>query len=65
LFPKPHVPKGHTVLIYQAEVLFSGDHLAWSGTFTATLYAFAMLVGIHGRNLVSSYTKLATSYNFE
>jgi ferredoxin len=30
ILPVPGHTKGHTVLIYQEEVLFSGDHLAWS-----------------------------------
>jgi glyoxylase-like metal-dependent hydrolase (beta-lactamase superfamily II)/ferredoxin len=55
--------KGHTVLLYRDQFLFSGDHLAWSDRLQQ-LYAFRNACWYSWTELGKSMAKLA-NYNFE
>lgn len=55
--------KGHTVLLYRDQFLFSGDHLAWSDRLQQ-LYAFRNACWYSWTELGKSMARLAT-YNFE
>lgn len=63
IIPVPGHTKGHTVLLYQDAVLFSGDHLAWSDKLKH-LYAFRGACWYSWEELTQSMKKLAT-YSFE
>jgi glyoxylase-like metal-dependent hydrolase (beta-lactamase superfamily II)/ferredoxin len=55
--PTPGHTRGHQVLLYNDEVLFSGDHLAWSPT-RATLIAFRDACWYSWREQTRSMQKL-------
>lgn len=63
IIPVPGHTKGHTVLLYDQTVLFSGDHLAWSPELNH-LYAFRRACWYSWSELVHSMKQLAT-YSFE
>lgn len=63
IIPVPGHTKGHTVLLYQDRVLFSGDHLAWSDSLQH-LYAFRSACWYSWQELWVSMHKL-TQYSFE
>jgi glyoxylase-like metal-dependent hydrolase (beta-lactamase superfamily II)/ferredoxin len=63
VIPVPGHTKGHTVLLYQNEFLFTGDHLAWSNSLQQ-LYAFREYCWYSWPSLVNSTQKLL-NYSFE
>jgi glyoxylase-like metal-dependent hydrolase (beta-lactamase superfamily II)/ferredoxin len=63
IIPVPGHTKGHTVLLYDQRVLFTGDHLAWSPD-RQQLYAFRQLCWYSWPELVRSMHRLA-AYDFE
>jgi glyoxylase-like metal-dependent hydrolase (beta-lactamase superfamily II)/ferredoxin len=63
IIPVPGHTKGHTVLLYDNRVLFTGDHLAWSVRLHQ-LYAFHTLCWYSWPEQIKSMEKLAT-YDFE
>lgn len=63
IIPVPGHTKGHTVLLYQNQFLFSGDHLAWSAQLQH-LYAFRSACWYSWQELFVSMKKL-TEYTFE
>lgn len=63
IIPVPGHTQGHTVLLYQDRVLFSGDHLAWSDSLQH-LYAFRSACWYSWQELLISMQKL-TQYSFE
>jgi glyoxylase-like metal-dependent hydrolase (beta-lactamase superfamily II) len=63
IIPVPGHTKGHTVLLYDNRVLFTGDHLAWSERLHQ-LYAFHRYCWYSWPEQVKSMEKLAT-YDFE
>lgn len=63
ILPVPGHTKGHTVLLYDNRVLFSGDHLAWSDTL-GHLYAFRRACWYSWPKLIESMKRLA-DYSFE
>ncbi len=63
IIPVPGHTKGHTVLLYQNRVLFTGDHLAWSEELQH-LYAFQNACWYSWPELYQSMQKL-TQYSFE
>ncbi|MEN9231944.1 MAG: MBL fold metallo-hydrolase [Thermostichus sp. DG02_5_bins_236] len=62
ILPVPGHTKGHTVLIYQQEFLFSGDHLAWSQR-CGHLIAFRNACWYSWAELLQSMRRLA-EYSF-
>ncbi|MFQ3613955.1 MAG: MBL fold metallo-hydrolase [Cyanobacteriota bacterium] len=62
ILPVPGHTKGHTVLIYQQEFLFSGDHLAWSERW-GHLIAFRNACWYSWAELLQSMRRLA-EYSF-
>lgn len=62
ILPVPGHTKGHTVLIYQEEFLFSGDHLAWSERW-GHLVAFRNACWYSWAELLKSMRRLA-EYSF-
>ncbi|MCJ2544150.1 MBL fold metallo-hydrolase [Thermostichus vulcanus] len=58
ILPVPGHTKGHTVLIYQQEFLFSGDHLAWSERW-GHLIAFRNACWYSWAELLQSMRRLA------
>ncbi|ASC69619.1 Hydroxyacylglutathione hydrolase [Halomicronema hongdechloris C2206] len=63
IIPVPGHTKGHTVLLYENRVLFSGDHLAWSPGL-GHLHAFRRACWYSWPELIQSMKKLA-AYSFE
>lgn len=63
IIPVPGHTQGHTVLLYQNRVLFTGDHLAWSEELQH-LYAFRDVCWYSWSELYKSMQKL-TQYSFE
>ncbi|MEC4984195.1 MAG: MBL fold metallo-hydrolase [Oscillatoria sp. PMC 1068.18] len=63
IIPVPGHTKGHTVLLYQDQFLFTGDHLAWSDDLQQ-LIAFRNHCWYSWAELVKSMHKLA-NYSFE
>jgi glyoxylase-like metal-dependent hydrolase (beta-lactamase superfamily II)/ferredoxin len=63
IIPVPGHTKGHTVLLYANQFLFTGDHLAWSPELKH-LYAFRNACWYSWRELTRSMHKLA-DYSFE
>ncbi|WP_017300572.1 MBL fold metallo-hydrolase [Nodosilinea nodulosa] len=63
IIPVPGHSKGHTVLLYDNRVLFTGDHLAWSVRLHQ-LYAFRRYCWYSWPEQVKSMEKLA-GYDFE
>lgn len=63
ILPVPGHTKGHTVLLYQQKVLFTGDHLAWSPQLNH-LYAFRTACWYSWPKLLESMQRLA-DYSFE
>lgn len=63
IIPVPGHTKGHTVLLYNQQFLFSGDHLAWSDDL-GHLIAFRRACWYSWSELQTSMQKLAT-YEFE
>ncbi|HEY9880377.1 MAG TPA: MBL fold metallo-hydrolase [Leptolyngbyaceae cyanobacterium] len=63
IIPVPGHTKGHTVLLYQNKVLFTGDHLAWSSEL-GQLYAFRRACWYSWPVLIDSMKKLL-DYSFE
>jgi glyoxylase-like metal-dependent hydrolase (beta-lactamase superfamily II)/ferredoxin len=63
VIPVPGHTKGHTVLLYDNRVLFTGDHLAWSVRLHQ-LYAFRRHCWYSWPEQVKSMEKLA-AYDFE
>ena len=63
IIPVPGHTKGHTVLLYNNQFLFAGDHLAWSSMLNQ-LYAFRRHCWYSWDELVKSMKKLA-NYSFE
>jgi glyoxylase-like metal-dependent hydrolase (beta-lactamase superfamily II) len=63
ILPVPGHTKGHTVLLYQETILFSGDHLAWSSDRNQ-LIAFRNACWYSWSELFRSMQRLAT-YSFE
>ena len=63
IIPVPGHSKGHTVLLYNNQFLFTGDHLAWSDALQQ-LYAFRRYCWYSWPTLVQSMKKL-TNYSFE
>ena len=63
IIPVPGHTKGHTVLLYQNTVLFSGDHVAWSDKLKH-LYAFRGACWYSWDELIISMKNLA-DYDFE
>ncbi len=59
----PGHTRGHTVLLYQGRILFSGDHLAWSSRLQH-LVAFRRACWYSWSELLTSMERLAT-YTFE
>ncbi|HEY9876914.1 MAG TPA: MBL fold metallo-hydrolase [Leptolyngbyaceae cyanobacterium] len=57
IIPVPGHTKGHTVLLYQNKVLFTGDHLAWSSEL-GQLYAFRRACWYSWPLLIDSMKKL-------
>jgi glyoxylase-like metal-dependent hydrolase (beta-lactamase superfamily II)/ferredoxin len=63
IIPVPGHTKGHTVLLYRNQFLFSGDHLAWSQDLHQ-LIAFRNACWYSWPELLNSMKNLAT-YEFE
>jgi glyoxylase-like metal-dependent hydrolase (beta-lactamase superfamily II) len=63
MIPVPGHTKGHTVLLYNHQFLFTGDHLAWSETLEH-LYAFKSACWYSWPELKKSMRQLA-HYSFE
>jgi glyoxylase-like metal-dependent hydrolase (beta-lactamase superfamily II)/ferredoxin len=63
IIPVPGHTKGHTVLLYKQQFLFSGDHLAWSKDLKH-LAAFRHFCWYSWPELVNSMKRLA-NYSFE
>jgi glyoxylase-like metal-dependent hydrolase (beta-lactamase superfamily II)/ferredoxin len=63
IIPVPGHTKGHTVLLYNNQFLFTGDHLAWSPSLQH-LYAFRTACWYSWPALVESMQRLA-NYSFE
>lgn len=63
IIPVPGHTKGHTVLLYRQQFLFTGDHLAWSDTLQQ-LYAFRNACWYSWAELQRSMARLA-NYSFE
>lgn len=63
IIPVPGHTKGHTVLLYDQRVLFTGDHMAWSPD-RQQLYAFRQVCWYSWPELVRSTQRLA-DYSFE
>jgi glyoxylase-like metal-dependent hydrolase (beta-lactamase superfamily II)/ferredoxin len=63
IVPVPGHTKGHTVLLYRNQVLFSGDHLAWSDEFQH-LIAFQRACWYSWPTLIESM-KTLLDYSFE
>jgi glyoxylase-like metal-dependent hydrolase (beta-lactamase superfamily II)/ferredoxin len=63
IIPVPGHTKGHTVLLYDEQFLFAGDHLAWSPDLNH-LFAFRNACWYSWSELVKSMHRLAT-YSFE
>ncbi|MEO0432808.1 MAG: MBL fold metallo-hydrolase [Cyanobacteria bacterium J06656_5] len=63
IIPVPGHSKGHTVLLYQARFLFTGDHLAWS-VYLGHLYGFRRFCWYSWAEQVKSMQRL-TDYSFE
>jgi len=63
IIPVPGHTKGHTVLLYQERVLFSGDHLAWSPRL-GHLHAFRRACWYSWPELITSMKNLS-AYSFE
>ncbi|NJR41024.1 MAG: MBL fold metallo-hydrolase [Leptolyngbyaceae cyanobacterium CSU_1_4] len=63
IIPVPGHTKGHTVLLYNHTILFTGDHLAWSADFNH-LYAFRKACWYSWTELIQSMKRL-TRYSFE
>ncbi|MBD3882939.1 MBL fold metallo-hydrolase [Phormidium tenue FACHB-886] len=63
IIPVPGHTKGHTVLLYAEQFLFTGDHLAWSPDLNH-LFAFRTACWYSWDELVRSMHKLA-DYSFE
>lgn len=63
IIPVPGHTKGHTVLLYNSQFLFTGDHLAWSSQLNH-LYAFRRACWYSWTELTRSMQRLA-EYSFE
>jgi glyoxylase-like metal-dependent hydrolase (beta-lactamase superfamily II)/ferredoxin len=63
IIPVPGHTKGHTVLLYRNQFLFTGDHLAWSDSLNQ-LIAFRRACWYSWSELKVSMKKLA-AYSFE
>ena len=63
LIPTPGHTRGHMVFLYQDRFLFTGDHLAWSGT-RETLTAFPSVAWYSWTRQTESMAKLV-NYDFE
>ena len=63
IIPVPGHTKGHTVLLYKNQFLFTGDHLAWSDHYHQ-LIAFRNACWYSWSELTKSMRKL-TNYSFE
>lgn len=63
IIPVPGHSKGHTVLLYHEQFLFTGDHLAWS-PYLNHLYAFRRYCWYSWSEQIISMEKLA-NFNFE
>lgn len=63
IIPVPGHSKGHTVLLYQNQFLFTGDHLAWSA-YLGHLYGFRRFCWYSWSEQIKSMKKL-TNYPFE
>lgn len=63
IIPVPGHTRGHTVLLYDRQFLFTGDHLAWSDELQQ-LYAFREVCWYSWPELIQSMQKL-TEYSFE
>ncbi len=63
IIPVPGHTKGHTVLLYKNQFLFTGDHLAWSPSLKQ-LVAFKNACWYSWADLIQSMHKL-TAYHFE
>lgn len=63
IIPVPGHTKGHTVLLYRQEFLFSGDHLAWSDSLQQ-LQAFRNACWYSWSELQTSMARLL-DYSFE
>ncbi|MGB3311633.1 MAG: MBL fold metallo-hydrolase [Nodosilinea sp.] len=63
IIPVPGHSKGHTVLLYDNRVLFTGDHLAWSVRLHQ-LHAFRTVCWYSWPEQIKSMERLAT-YDFE
>jgi glyoxylase-like metal-dependent hydrolase (beta-lactamase superfamily II) len=63
IIPVPGHTKGHTVLLYNNRVLFTGDHLAWSVRLHQ-LYAFRRHCWYSWPEQITSMEKLA-AFDFE
>lgn len=63
IIPVPGHTKGHTVLLYKNQFLFTGDHLAWSSSLNQ-LYAFRHVCWYSWSELLKSMKNLA-NYSFE
>jgi glyoxylase-like metal-dependent hydrolase (beta-lactamase superfamily II)/ferredoxin len=63
IIPVPGHTKGHTVLLYNNQFLFTGDHLAWSDQYHQ-LIAFRNACWYSWSELTKSMRKL-TNYSFE
>ncbi|HEY9639272.1 MAG TPA: MBL fold metallo-hydrolase [Coleofasciculaceae cyanobacterium] len=63
IVPVPGHTKGHTVLLYANQFLFTGDHLSWSAKLNH-LFAFRRACWYSWTELTQSMRKLA-NYSFE
>ena len=63
IIPVPGHSKGHTVLLYRNQFLFTGDHLAWS-PYLNHLYAFRRFCWYSWSEQIISMEKLV-NYDFE
>lgn len=63
IIPVPGHTKGHTVLLYKSQFLFTGDHLAWSDSLHQ-LVAFRNFCWYSWSELIQSMKKLKP-YQFE
>ena len=63
IIPVPGHSKGHTVLLYQNQFLFTGDHLAWSA-YLGHLYGFRRFCWYSWSEQIKSMQRLA-DYTFE
>lgn len=63
IIPVPGHTRGHTVLLYRNQFLFTGDHLAWSENLQH-LYAFRSACWYSWSELLKSMRRLA-DYSFE